>query len=84
MTSNPLAAALDFALTSFDRSPTPASDAIARSISHTETIHLPYDADAMMDLLVECEDSTESETETEYWGTDETGNEWQVHVAREA
>lgn len=68
---------------------TTAADAIARSISHTEIVTLSFDAernekiDAMHvkgDLLNASEDWVESGSVTEYWGKDDDGNEWRVHV----
>jgi hypothetical protein len=62
-----------------------AQQAIDQSIAETSIIHLPYDADAAETLLAECEDWTEGNTETEYWGADsDTGAEWRVHMAAEA
>jgi len=58
-----------------------AANAIDRSISHNEIVTLPYDADIASDLLVECEDSTESHDVTEYWGTTEHGDTWRVHMS---
>jgi hypothetical protein len=59
--------------------------AIARSISHQETVTVDYDS-TLGDML-----SAESEgvvvnsayRQTEYWGTDEDGNEWRVHMRHE-
>jgi hypothetical protein len=63
-----------------------AAEAIARSISHNEIVHVdltvtPYDSDIPTDLLVACDDWADSSPEvTEYWGTSESGAEWRVHV----
>jgi hypothetical protein len=58
-----------------------AADAIRQSAQQTETVTLDYDAAIAADLLVECEDSTDGNTATEYWGTTDTGAEWRVHMA---
>lgn len=58
-----------------------AQQAIETSIMENRTVHLDYDAATMQELLVESDDSADSETETEYWGTTEEGSEWRVHVA---
>lgn len=59
-----------------------AQHLIARSISHTEIAHADYSADLADELSVECDDSSEaSETVIEYWGTDDDGNEWRVHLS---
>lgn len=60
-----------------------AECAIARSISHTEIVTIDYDADAETDLLAACEDSVDAGEVTEYWGTDDEGREWRVHVRRD-
>ena len=34
----------------------------------------------MLDLLLEADDNADTgDGETEYWGTDENGDEWRVH-----
>ncbi|MCR4374216.1 MAG: hypothetical protein NUW22_05145 [Acidobacteria bacterium] len=63
-----------------------AADAIERSISHDEIVHLDYDADIHADLIVACDDWTDGLYETEYWadaeGSDGTDGEmaWRVHL----
>jgi hypothetical protein len=63
-----------------------AKEAIARSISHNEIVHVdltatPYDSAITTDLLVACDDWADASPEvTEYWGTSESGAEWRVHV----
>lgn len=59
------------------------TEAIARSISHNEIVRLEYAKDTHDDLLAECDDCTEANGEFEFWGTDEAGNEWRVHMAEE-
>ena len=53
-----------------------AKQAIARSISHTEIVHLDWSPAAHLALTAESEDSTETERRIEFWGTDEDGKEW--------
>jgi antitoxin component of MazEF toxin-antitoxin module len=62
---------------------TDAQRAISDSIQTDSIIHLPYDENTAADLLAECEDSTDSDTETEYWGTDDDGQTWRVHMRRD-
>ena len=57
--------------------------AIARSVSHTEIVTLEYNWETIQDLLVWSDDNVETETVHEFWGTDDDGNEWRVHVRRE-
>lgn len=60
--------------------------AITRSISHQEIVtidlaHGLYDSQILADLQVACEDSVAAnDARTEYWGTNEDGDEWRVHV----
>ena len=67
------------------------SNAIDRSISQNEIVTLESDEIARAgnsveavcsELFAECEDSTDADTVTEYWGKDIDGNEWRVHVTR--
>jgi hypothetical protein len=62
---------------------TVAADAIDRSISHTEIVTIDYDSDAASDLSAASDDSVEANGLTEYWGTDDDGNEWRVHMRDE-
>lgn len=57
-----------------------AQDAIARSVSHTEIVTLPYDEAVAGQLAVLADDSVEADGTHEYWGTDEDGHEWRVHL----
>lgn len=59
-----------------------ATDLIARSISHTEIVHADWTPELAEALSIECDDSVDaSDTIAEYWGTDEDGEEWRVHLA---
>lgn len=60
-----------------------AQQAIDQSISQNETIHIPFVASEYETLLAECEDNTVANTETEFWGEDENGATWRVHMAQE-
>lgn len=64
------------------------SQAIARSIVHNEIVHIEAGpvvargelAEVHEALLAECEDGADNDGVTEYWGTNESGREWRVHV----
>lgn len=57
-----------------------ANSLIERSISHHEIVTVDYDATTAEDLTAACDDSVEANGATEYWGTDDDGNEWRVHL----
>jgi hypothetical protein len=60
-----------------------AQQAIDRSISHDEIVHVADLNTISHDLMQECEDYTDAgEKITEYWGTDESGQDWRVHAHR--
>jgi hypothetical protein len=58
-----------------------AQDAIEASISENRIVHV---SDADVDevaLMFECEDHRDiGDGVEDYWGTDEAGSEWRVHV----
>lgn len=60
------------------------ADAIGRSVSHTEIVHV--DGYSMRDAIVselgdECEGSTDDgQGGMEFWGQDLNGEAWRVHV----
>ena len=57
--------------------------AITQSINHDEIVTIDYDATAAIDLSVASEgsvDVTQTHGVTEYWGTDEGGHNWRVHM----
>ena len=62
-----------------------ASQAIARSVSHNEIVTIEFNTYTEHDLLAACEDWTGNPTarRTEFWGTDNDGNEWRVHMRAE-
>lgn len=58
-----------------------AQQAIDRSISHNEIVHLAFDRKIILELMREAEDDERfSNTEREFWGIVD-GREWRVHVA---
>ena len=61
-----------------------AIEAIARSTSHTEIVTID-DAPGLRDaLLVLCDDTVENDGLAEYWGTDDEGAPWRIHVRLKA
>lgn len=59
-----------------------AHRAIADSAAEDRVIRLPY-SDALHEaLLAHGDDSVETETEVEHWGTTDEGSEWRVHLTR--
>lgn len=59
--------------------------AIRQSVQQNEIVtinfnRVNYDSEIPTDLLVACDDSVENGEVTEYWGTDDDGNEWRVHI----
>jgi antitoxin component of MazEF toxin-antitoxin module len=58
-----------------------AAEAIEASIARNEITRCERTDANIEDLLVLCDDSTDSNDESEYWGSDDEGNEWRVHVA---
>lgn len=57
-----------------------AADLIARSIAHTEIARAAWAADLAADLRAVCEDYIDSGSVVEYWGADEDGHAWRVHL----
>ncbi len=57
-----------------------AQELVARSISHHEIAHGEYDAETAASLAALAEDSVTNGAVTEYWGTDDDGAEWRVHL----
>lgn len=56
------------------------TDAIAQSITRDATITLD-DAPGLRDeLLGRSDDNAQTDGVAEYWGTDDDGNDWRVHV----
>ena len=57
-----------------------ATELIARSISHNEIAHAKFDAETAAELDALAEDSVENGDVIEYWGADDDGAEWRVHL----
>lgn len=60
-----------------------ANDAIARSISHDQTVNIPWSQDCHDELRAVCEDwvDTRDHRGVQFWGSDE-GDQWRVHLIR--
>ena len=54
-------------------------DAVVRSISHNEIVHLEHDDLVRAELLDWAEDWNTGDIEIEAWG-DYDGHEWRVHI----
>lgn len=60
---------------------TAATSLIERSTSHTEIAHAEWSPTLAADISAECDDSVAASADVmEYWGTDEDGAEWRVHL----
>ena len=57
-----------------------ATELIARSISHNEIAHGKFDASTAAELASLSDDSVENGAVIEYWGWDDDGAEWRVHL----
>ena len=57
-----------------------AIDAIEESVRHTCCVTMDDAPGLREDLLVRCDDDAENGPEHEFWGTDDEGNDWRVHV----
>ena len=59
-------------------------NAINQSIAHDITVKLPHSPALADALLAQCEGSTATARDpllpVEYWGEDDDGNEWSVHL----
>jgi hypothetical protein len=60
---------------------TTAKHLIARSVSHNEIVTAEWSHDLETDLLCESDDSVENGDVYEFWGCDDDGNEWRVHLS---
>lgn len=58
-----------------------AAQAIARSISHTEIVTIEWTAALESALSIESDDSAVANDTLEFWGCDEDGGEWRVHLS---
>lgn len=58
--------------------------AIDQSVAQDRIVTLDYDGDAERMLNAACDDSVVAFSRTEYWGTDEDGNNWRIHMQHRA
>lgn len=59
-----------------------AKKLIARSISHDEIVHAPFTPETAEDLGLSADESVENGDVVEYWGVDDDGQPWRVHLDR--
>lgn len=59
---------------------TAAAEAIAESVRHTIIVTVDDAPGLREDLLFRCDDDIENGSEHEFWGQDDEGNDWRVHV----
>jgi hypothetical protein len=57
-----------------------AEQAIARSVSHTQVVTLDYQSHTLNDLVAATRDYVKGNKCWEFWGEDENGNQWRVHM----
>lgn len=57
-----------------------AINAIWDSVAHTEIVTIDDAPGLRYALLVRCDDNVENEGVAEYWGTDDDGNAWRIHI----
>jgi hypothetical protein len=65
-----------------------AANAIARSVSHSEIVHISgADEDTIADLQIASEGDAVHKVDGvhsyEFWGTTESGDEWRVHCSEQ-
>lgn len=58
-----------------------AEQAIHESIVRNRIVELKDNAEDRRYLARHCDDSVETGQVTEYWGVDDDGNDWRVHIA---
>ncbi len=58
------------------------TQAIARSITHNEIVTLDYSDGARDSLSSRCDDSVDVGRGVEFWGRDDEGSSWRVHLQR--
>jgi len=59
---------------------TNAKDAIARSISHNEIVHLAWSRSVAEAIEKMADESIDNDSVVEFWGEDEEGNGWAIHL----
>lgn len=57
-------------------------EAICESVQYDRIVRLPYNELLATALLSEAEDSADNNLEVEYWGQDEDGRFWTIHLER--
>lgn len=60
-----------------------AESLITDSITTDSIIHAEYSAALTRALLTRAEDSVDTQSGTEFWGTDDDGNTWRIHLDSE-
>jgi len=55
-----------------------AQQAIDRSASHAEIVHIEYSVEAEDVLNEECENCCRGNKQTDFWGTSDNGKQWRV------
>ncbi len=58
------------------------TQAIERSITHDEIVTIDYSDEAEAELGVECDNSVRNGPVVEFWGRDQDGDAWRVHLRR--
>ena len=59
-----------------------AEELISESITHTTIANAAYTPELAASLRALSDDSVETASVLEYWGTDDDGNAWRVHLER--
>lgn len=59
-----------------------AEELISESITHTTIANAAYTPELAASLMALSDDSVETTSVLEYWGTDDEGNAWRVHLGR--
>ena len=58
-------------------------DSIATSILEDRVVHLAYTYALEIGLDEACDASAKTETAHEYWGCDDAGSDWRIHLIAE-
>jgi hypothetical protein len=66
--------------TTTNNTETEAERLIAESVHRDRIVTVDHSGDVADDLAACCEDSVTTRNGTEYWGTDDDGGEWRVHL----
>lgn len=57
-------------------------NALFLSVTQNRIVHLEYSEELHDQMLSLCDDWTNGESCNEYWGTNDEGDEWRVHLDR--